>query len=81
VASVSAEATLIAGGAFDTGRGNSGKFAQHGIDERCGGTFACAFDQLHALINGSTCGNASEPAELINGESKSGKNLEIEFGD
>ncbi len=55
------------------------KFAQDSIDEWSCGTLASAFDEFDALMNGSTCGNASE-RELINRETECRENLKIEFG-
>ena len=62
------------------GRHGPGKFAQNGVHEWSSGTFASALDEFHTLVDGSAGRNAGEPTELIDGESKGGKNLEIEFG-
>src|SRR5208283_5303608 len=53
---------------------STGELAQHRIHKWSSRPFASAFYQLDALMNGSPGGNATEPAQLINGNSQCSKN-------
>ena len=58
-------------------RDASSHFSQNSIDKRSGGTLASALDEFDALIDGSTRGNAAEPAQLINSEAERSEDLGI----
>ena len=56
-----------------------GEFAEDGVDERGGGSFAGAFHQFDAFVKGGAMRDAVEIAELIESEAQGDQDFRIEF--
>src|SRR5207237_2668477 len=54
------------------------QFAQHGIDESDGRTFARALYQLRAFVHGGAGGNSLQPSQLVGRYTKHSEDFEIE---
>src|SRR5579864_6663668 len=60
-------------------RRHGGELPQDSIDEWSGGAFASAFHKFDTFVEGGTLGDSVEPPELIEGQTQSNENFNVEF--